>query len=447
MLFSDPGANVAGVKPSQLPQIFQMAKTGQSASPAPQGKPPRTLFLAIVIATVLALALPALLVDGLWLWLIEIPSAERTHQVDLQAKLDVLSGSLAEALWRQEKQTVDQIVAAAMQSPDVVRVQVRESSQGGVYAELARPERARGRQYLGDRDVLRDGIKIGAVRIEMDDGIAAASRLRQRWLYAAAVAAQLTISILLGVALFHSRVMQPLRKLGSLADRLAAGDFSVNIEPQRYREMSLLAGHLEHMRVTLGRQFEAMKQHEQKLRDLAHFDALTQLPNRVLLEDRMRIALIQSQRRHQSLAVVYLDLDGFKSVNDAHGHLVGDRLLIAVAQRMKSALREGDTLARIGGDEFIAVLVDLERSDDCKPVLDRMLKAAAEPVRVGDVVLKVSASLGVTIYPDDPSNAEQLIRHADQAMYRAKQAGKNRCHIFQFGRGLSGKSSSDFVPF
>jgi len=399
------------------------------------------------MATVLGLALPALFVGGIWLLLVELPSAERTHQKDVQTKLDMLSGSLVEVLWRQEKPAVDQIVAAAMQSPDVVRVQVRESSQAGVYAELARPERAQGRQYSGDRDVLRDGVRIGAVHIEMADGIAAASRQRQRWWYAAAVAVQLSISMLLGVALFQSRVMRPLRKLGNLADRLAAGDFSFNIEPQRYREMSSLAGHLEHTRVALGHQFELMKEHEQQLRDLAHFDALTQLPNRVLLEDRMQLAMAQSQRRHQSLAVVYLDLDGFKAVNDAHGHLVGDRLLIAVAQRIKSALREGDTLARIGGDEFVAVLVDLERSDDCKPVLDRMLRAAAKPVRVGDAVLQVSASLGVTIYPDDPSSAEQLIRHADQAMYRAKQAGKNRCHIFQFGHGLSGKPSSDFVPF
>ena len=424
-----------------------MDNTGRLASTAVQHKPPRTLLLTVVIATVLALALPALLVGGTWLLLVEMPVAERAHQEDLQLTLGILSASLTDALWHQEKQTVGQIVAAAMQAPDVVRVQVRKSSQEGVYAELARPERAHGRQYSGDRDVLREGVKIGAVHIEMDDGVADASRWRQRWLYAAAVAMQLTISILLGVALFHRRVMRPLRKLGSLADKVAAGDFSVSIEPQRYREMSLLADHLEHMRVTLGHQFELMKAQEKKLRDLAHFDALTQLPNRVLLEDRMRIALIQSQRRHQSLAVVYLDLDGFKSVNDAHGHLVGDRLLIAVAQRIKSALREGDTLARMGGDEFVAVLVDLERSDDCRPVLDRMLKAAAEPVRVGDTVLQVSASLGVTIYPDDPSNAEQLIRHADQAMYRAKQAGKNRCHIFQFGHGLSDKPSSDFVPF
>jgi predicted signal transduction protein with EAL and GGDEF domain len=101
-----------------------------------------------------------------------------------------------------------------------------------------------------------------------------------------------------------------------------------------------------------------------------------------------------------------------------------------VAQRMKEALREGDTLARIGGDEFIAVMVDLENIEDSEPVLKRLLKAAAKPIALGDTVMQVSASIGVTLYPQDGSDADQLIRHADNAMYVAKQAGKNRYHLF-----------------
>jgi diguanylate cyclase (GGDEF)-like protein/PAS domain S-box-containing protein len=169
---------------------------------------------------------------------------------------------------------------------------------------------------------------------------------------------------------------------------------------------------------------------EEKLKRLAHYDKLTNLPNRVLLADRLSQAMLHCQRRNHSLAVAYLDLDGFKTVNDTFGHDVGDKLLNTVSLRMKEALREGDTLARIGGDEFIAVLIDLDNTEDQKPVLERLLKAAAEPVIVGDAVMKVSVSIGVTLYPQDGADADQLIRHADQAMYIAKQAGKNRYHLF-----------------
>lgn len=173
-----------------------------------------------------------------------------------------------------------------------------------------------------------------------------------------------------------------------------------------------------------------MKDHQKQLEHNAHYDALTGLANRVLLADRLQHAMNQSQRRQRSLAVVYLDLDGFKSVNDSYGHEIGDELLIAVAQQMKDALRDGDTLARIGGDEFVAVLVDLEQTADCEPILLRLLSAAAEPVTVNNIALQVSASIGVTLYPQDAADAEQLMRHADQAMYTAKQAGKNRYHLF-----------------
>jgi diguanylate cyclase (GGDEF)-like protein/PAS domain S-box-containing protein len=172
------------------------------------------------------------------------------------------------------------------------------------------------------------------------------------------------------------------------------------------------------------------KENEEKLKLTSHYDLITGLPNRVLLADRLSQAMAQCQRRNRSLAVAFLDLDGFKAVNDTHGHDVGDELLVVLSQRMKVALREGDTLARIGGDEFIAVMVDLEKVEDSEPVLERILKAAADPVTVGDAVMQVSASIGVTLYPQDGVDADQLMRHADQAMYIAKQTGKNRYHLF-----------------
>jgi len=183
--------------------------------------------------------------------------------------------------------------------------------------------------------------------------------------------------------------------------------------------------------VALFSDITALKQHESELEHIAHYDVLTGLPNRVLLGDRMQQAMAQSARRQQQVGVVYLDLDGFKSVNDRYGHEVGDQLLMTVATRMKAALRDCDTLGRIGGDEFVAVLIDLEDSHSCIPLLQRLLEAASEPVQQGDLVLQISASLGVTLYPQaDDLEADQLLRQADQAMYQAKLAGKNRYHFF-----------------
>ena len=173
-----------------------------------------------------------------------------------------------------------------------------------------------------------------------------------------------------------------------------------------------------------------IKAHQQQLEHIAQYDILTDLPNRMLFADRLQQAMAQAQRRNNQVAVVYLDLDGFKAINDRHGHSVGDTLLIAVAQRIKAVLREGDTLARLGGDEFAAILVDLDNGKECLPVLKRMLHAAADPVAVDDSLLRVSASIGYTLFPQDNVDADQLLRHADQAMYVAKQQGKNCSHRF-----------------
>ncbi len=174
-----------------------------------------------------------------------------------------------------------------------------------------------------------------------------------------------------------------------------------------------------------------IKEHENELEHIAHYDPLTNLPNRILLADRMRQGITQVHRRNTSLAVVFLDLDGFKAINDKHGHETGDRLLMAIASRMLQAIREGDTFARIGGDEFVAVLMDLDNEDITLQLLNRLLSAAFDPVQFVDMSLQVSASLGVAFYPQKEAvDADQLLRQADQAMYQAKLAGKNRYHVF-----------------
>ena len=170
---------------------------------------------------------------------------------------------------------------------------------------------------------------------------------------------------------------------------------------------------------------------QQQLENLAHYDALTSLPNRILLAERLQQAMAQAQEHGTLLAVAYLDLDGFKLVNDSFGHDTGDQLLVDLSQRFVETLRDGDTIARIGGDEFVVALLDFSTRKECAQVLDRLLAAAAEPIVVNDTWVRVSASVGVTFFPQkDEVDADQLLRQADQAMYQAKQTGKNRYHVF-----------------
>ena len=171
----------------------------------------------------------------------------------------------------------------------------------------------------------------------------------------------------------------------------------------------------------------------EQLEHVAKHDALTNLPNRYLFSDRIQQALVLARRQKLVLAVVYIDLDGFKSVNDHYGHLAGDELLVTVSKRIKDALREVDTLARLGGDEFAAVLVDVQGLEECKALIQRVLLACAEPVLIGGHTTRVSASIGLTLYPMDDDSPEKLLAHADQAMYRAKKAGKNQFCVFDPG--------------
>ncbi|MCB1887423.1 MAG: diguanylate cyclase [Rhodocyclaceae bacterium] len=175
----------------------------------------------------------------------------------------------------------------------------------------------------------------------------------------------------------------------------------------------------------------ALKAHQQELERQALHDALTGLPNRRLLIDRLHQALAQARRTDAQVAVAFLDLDGFKAVNDRIGHEAGDDLLVAIAERLQGAIREGDTVARLGGDEFVLLLVGLRASGEVAGMLDRILDEVARPVPLCGEQARVGASIGVALYPEDGDDAESLLQHADMAMYEAKHAGRHRYRMYR----------------
>ena len=173
---------------------------------------------------------------------------------------------------------------------------------------------------------------------------------------------------------------------------------------------------------------------EERLRHMATHDALTGLPNRSLLSDRLRMAIAQARRLGTGFSVLALDLDGFKKVNDALGHPVGDALLRVAGVRLRDSLRNVDTLARVGGDEFIAVLPSATNVEELQMIARRMISTVQLPFEIEGNVLYVSTSIGAAIYPQHGDNEVKLLAHADTALYRAKETGKSRCVIYDHAK-------------
>lgn len=172
------------------------------------------------------------------------------------------------------------------------------------------------------------------------------------------------------------------------------------------------------------------KQAEERIIFLAHFDAVTKLPNRTLFYDRLEQSIAQAQRYKQKLAILFLDLDGFKKVNDNFGHCTGDGLLKAVAERLNETARSMDTVARVGGDEFVFILNDVGQAENAATVAKKVVESLARPFAIHGNICSIGGSIGISIFPDDTENMETLVKQADDAMYLAKSKGKNNYQFF-----------------
>ena len=180
----------------------------------------------------------------------------------------------------------------------------------------------------------------------------------------------------------------------------------------------------------LQQEIQERRMAEEQVRHLAHHDALTGLPNRRLLEDRLEQALVRARRQHLMVAVLFIDLDRFKLVNDTFGHRVGDWLLQSVANRLRELLREGDTVSRVGGDEFVLVLPDVHKLEDATEIAQKLLDSLARSYHIDGNDLHVTPSIGISIFPKDGNEVGNLISRADTAMYHAKEQGRKNFQVF-----------------
>lgn len=218
-----------------------------------------------------------------------------------------------------------------------------------------------------------------------------------------AVAVRSSAGLLLGLIIAHYRTVEEQQDQDLELTRVAANLTSIAIE---------------------------RRQSEARLEIMAHYDALTLLPNRVLFRDRLNRALARADRNNELVALMFLDLDRFKTINDTLGHDAGDVLLREVSIRLRNTVREEDSIARLGGDEFTVMLEQLEKSEDAAVVASKIIESLSPPVVLGGQETFVTPSIGITIYPLDSSDAENLIRNADTAMYKAKQEGGNNYRFF-----------------
>ena len=233
-----------------------------------------------------------------------------------------------------------------------------------------------------------------------------------------------------------SRLLQPLATLAGELRDMAEGTRAMHpVETRSADEVADVANSFNRLQGKLQEQ-------EYRLAEMAHHDILTGLPNRLLLTDRLENGIKQMPRAQHSLAVLFLDLDDFKKVNDNHGHQIGDLLLIEIARRLRLCVRTADTVGRLGGDEFLILLSPADNPlEAAERVAEQCLLALSRPVVIGDLALSVGTSIGIVIceiQQAESVTASQLMSQADVAMYRAKAAGRNRYAVYSASSHLTG---------
>ena len=288
-------------------------------------------------------------------------------------------------------------------------------------------------------DITTSGQKIGSVQIGISTQFYQEERYSMMLKSMTFAVLEIILSVIM-LLVIARLINKNFVKLIDSVEAIAQGDYSKRVKLGQEKEISKLAIAFNTMASNIQERIVSLEASHRKEIELskqlehnAYYDILTNLPNRVLLSDRLEQAMLRANRNNTSIAILFLDLDGFKTINDTFEHYIGDKLLIVLSEKMKETLRAEDTLSRIGGDEFVIILQDIDQLSLREMILDRLLEVTRQPILIEGKKLQVSSSIGITIYPEDycMGDGDQLIRHADQAMYIAKQSGKNQYHFFE----------------
>ncbi len=240
----------------------------------------------------------------------------------------------------------------------------------------------------------------------------------------------LSFACMLLAALVARAVTRPINSMSAAVERFTDQRGAEGLPLQRQDEIGVLARSFSQLRDQIQRQLAELERSRRELEHLAQHDPLTGLPNRALFADRVEQALAVARRDSGRLALMFIDLDRFKPVNDNQGHAAGDRLLKELAGRIRGVVRESDTAARIGGDEFVVLLHNIQQDEDALTVGEKIRLVINQPFLIEGQSITVSASIGISLYPEDGADLLELSKHADEAMYRAKESGLNTVALF-----------------
>ena len=398
------------------------------------------LRYTVAIVMVLGVTTPALL-----LLAVEQQLAQNSQKMLLaqsEASLMTMgSASIAEPMWVVDRAALDAAAARLLENPQVMAVRIDEglnAEQRTVHTRAGdnRPldaETSEGRLNRRQEKVMRFGEALGTLTVWFDarfgEGLLQQRRNQMLWL----VAVQVLASLAVLMPLLVSRVLKPVERLKVQASALLerdAGDTPAVFSWTRHDELGLLGRHLGQIKLQLSELFGQLESKNAQLEQLALYDHLTGLPNRTLFVDLVQREILHAHRTQQRFGIFFIDLDRFKAVNDSKGHAAGDAVLIEISNRLRQVVREVDVVGRQSGDEFLVLARDVTQWESLGEMADRILKSVEAPVAVAGGLARVSASIGIALFPDDAADLESLLKSADIAMYQAKALGRARYSYF-----------------
>ena len=396
--------------------------------------PLRWPALSIRNAVVLGIA-AAVLVPTVSLWGIEQRLTRQAQEPliaqNRRAVLLMTATALVEPLWTLDDSRARAVAKLTLDDPAVQSLRLTERRPLAVPVELAKAGVAPHQGTPLRTTVIHEGQELAELEIWFDPGQIDRLLADRRTATIQLAALQVLLSVLVLMAVLYRRLLAPIARLKQQASEIASRADVAPVRWDRRDELGQLGEHLNEVHAQIDTLFEQLETQTAELEQLALHDALTGLPNRTLFSELVHAATARASRDGSRLALLFIDIDRFKTVNDTLGHAAGDALLVTLAQRMRNSLRAADVVCRHSGDEFTVLLHDATQVDSVVTTVDRLLQEMERPVQINTREVSVSASIGVALFPDDATDPATLVRHADIAMYAAKKLGRARHSFFR----------------
>jgi diguanylate cyclase (GGDEF)-like protein len=395
--------------------------------------PSLSIRSTVLIAIVVGMVLPALVVLGADN-VISRSAHEPLVQRNRAAVLVLATAVVTEPAWTLSEEGLKAAAQRILQEPSVCAVEVRDlqPTQGPLTIAAQRCA-ASLPVVVRDAPVLHEGQLVANLRLSFDATEIDQMLTQRQGIMWALVAAQVVVGVVVLLGVLSLRLLRPIHRLKLQASTLAARESVPALPWRQHDELGQLGQHLNTVRARIQELFEELEAKNKQLSKMAMYDHLTGLPNRTLFRELFQHEAGAARRGHRSCALLFIDLDRFKAVNDTMGHAAGDELLLGVSQRLSSTLRESDIVCRVSGDEFLVLLTQAGSWEQVSITAERLLRAIQTPMPLARAAgtAQVSASIGISLFPGDADDFEALARCADLAMYKSKDMGKGRYSFYQ----------------